>query len=246
MRDQKFTFRSTQEAMFSRTSSLRRTLTKLSARARFCTEQKPPRPPVKIITPLSVTAAIIWGISGFGIGYYLFELNGDDRTIGMIAQAPEHFALPDPQGVVTDRVYFDVSIDKREPERIIIALYGKDCPKTVENFRTLAQGDTLSKNTGRPLTYADSKFHRVIPGFMLQGGDFTVGNGTGGESIFGGPFKDEDFKHKHVGLGVLSMANRGKDTNTSQFFITVAPTAWLDGKHVVFGQVRQQYLFNIY
>jgi len=227
--------------MFTRVGSLRKSLPRFPARVRFCTEQKPPlppKPPVKIITPKTVIAALIYTVFGAGVTYYLLELKGEEKTMGMVATFPEHFSLADPQGAITDRVYFDVSVNKSQPERIIIGLYGKECPKTVENFRTLALGNTVSTKTGRQLSYAGSKFHRVIPNFMLQGGDFTIGNGTGGESIYGGPFKDEAFTHKHTGLGVLSMANRGKDTNTSQFFICTAPTAWLDGKHVVFGQVN--------
>ncbi|KAL1547187.1 peptidylprolyl isomerase [Salvia divinorum] len=135
-------------------------------------------------------------------------------------------------------VFLDVSIAGDAAERIIIELFADVVPKTAENFRALCTGEKgVGASTGKPLHYKGSTFHRIIKGFMSQGGDFSKGNGTGGESIYGGKFSDENFKLDHTAAGLLSMANGGPNTNGSQFFIIFKRQPHLDGKHVVFGNV---------
>lgn len=143
-----------------------------------------------------------------------------------------------PSNSANPRVFFDVDVGGERVGRIVLELFADITPKTAENFRALCTGEKgTGQSTGKPLHFKGCPFHRIIKKFMLQGGDFSNHNGTGGESIYGEKFADENFHYKHDKVGLLSMANAGPDTNGSQFFITTVPTPHLDGKHVVFGQV---------
>ena len=135
-------------------------------------------------------------------------------------------------------VFFDIAVNGQAAGRVEIELYD-DTPVTSENFRALCTGEKGVGKSGKPLHFKGCGFHRIIPGFMAQGGDFTRGNGTGGESIYGEKFADENFIRKHTGKGILSMANAGPGTNGSQFFLCFDSFPHLDGKHVVFGQVTK-------
>lgn len=178
----------------------------------------------------------VLGLLGFLALVVFFSwgnLSGPSTPMGPI------IALEDASHADNPRVFFDITIGGEPAGRIEFELFNNVTPKTAENFRALATGEKGIGNGGKPLHFKGSKFHRIIPEFMCQGGDITRGNGQGGESIYGTTFEDE-FEHgviKHTEPGLLSMANRGRNTNGSQFFITVVPTAWLDKKHVVFGKV---------
>jgi peptidylprolyl isomerase len=180
------------------------------------------QPTIKLLAATGLLALIV-GLSG----YSTQAANMADKT-------------PYPVVATNPKVFFDITIGDEAAGRIEMELFADACPKTAENFRVLCTGEKGNGKSGKPLHFKGSNFHRVIKNFMAQGGDFTRANGTGGESIYGEKFADETFQGKagrHVGPGMLSMANAGPNTNGSQFFITFRETSPLDGRHVVFGQV---------
>ena len=198
--------------------------------------------------PPACEAGEMWGLVKVDDSYWeIDDVDGQRCCVVTLVKAsdlePWDYLLKSdyvpPDTTVTQKCFFDVKIGDADPERVTFGLYGGQVPKTAENFKALCTGEKGTGNAGKPLHYKGSKFHRIIPNFMCQGGDFTNGDGTGGESIYGEKFEDENFAIQHTKPGLLSMANAGPATNGSQFFITVAVTPHLDGKHVVFGEVLE-------
>lgn len=168
--------------------------------------------------------------------YNLYEVPRLTASLGSRPRQTGQRILSTTQETVTHKATFSIEIAGQPAGDVVIDLFGSVVPKTVENFAKLCQGDLV--DNGVFLKYAGSTFHRIIPNFMIQGGDFTNGDGTGGRSIWGPKFNDENFKLKHEPF-CISMANAGPNTNGSQFFITTAETSWLDGRHTVFGRVSE-------
>jgi len=165
--------------------------------------------------------------------------HADNLTVQASSVSPsKHISIAEAHAESNPLVFFDIDLDHAPAGRITFELFANVVPLTAENFRALCTGEKGVGQSGKPLHYQGSRFHRVIPGFMIQGGDFTNGDGYGGESIYGRTFDDENFGLSHSQKHLLSMANAGPNTQASQFFITTAVTPHLNGKHVVFGTVK--------
>lgn len=185
----------------------------------------------KTIIILIITALVI-----AGGGYYIWKnyfTSNSPKLIENLVTITDYFNT-------TYKPYFDIQIGDEPIKRVIFQLFDEDVPKTCRNFRYLCVKNIASEDTNKS-SYDNTVFHRVIKDFMIQGGDITKGDGTGGRSMYGEKFNDENFILKHNQPGILSMANSGPDTNNSQFFITTKETPWLDGKHVVFGIIIEGY-----
>ncbi|KAI2501242.1 hypothetical protein MHU86_13186 [Fragilaria crotonensis] len=175
----------------------------------------------------------------FGFMFFLMFAGFTGLDGGKSVLVPE-IPIQDVTHPDNPRVFFDIEVGGQKVGRIVMELFANKVPITAENFRALCTGEKGKGKSGKPLHYKGCTFHRVIPGFMLQGGDFTSGNGTGGESIYG-PYFDDEWTNGFIAHStpfLLSSANAGPHTNGSQFFITVGSSTWLDRKHVVFGAIE--------
>jgi peptidylprolyl isomerase len=220
-----------------RPDSNKSTITVISRTFTQGSQTPPPTPPQSNLRQIAWQSATLTVVGLTFLGAYQYFSQESWRTWGNTEEdGPAVDAPVKPQADITQHAYFDISIDNKPAGRIVMGLHGNVVPKTVNNFVTLCRGN---ERAGRlRLAYQGSTFHRIIPGFMIQGGDFILHDGTGGRCVYEtGRFDDENFSLTHKGPGILSMANAGRNTNGSQFFITTARTSHLDGRHVVFGVV---------